>query len=311
MMLDAHYQDTSMSALRHFSQSKYFKLIIITLFLIFSFLFWLGIEIYGNFYVSTDDAYINANVVQIAPRVSGKINTMSIVNNQYVQQGQLLFAIDDTPFNVALEKADAQLAMNQATLTNAESTATRTMELVKKKFLSQQQGDNVTATLQNAEAGFKLAKATLDQAQLDLSWTKIAAPTNGWVTNVSLRVGDMAIADQPVFALISDNEFWVDANFKETEMEHIKPGQEASIHVDMYPNQVFKGVVESISGGTGSVFSLLPPQNATGNWVKVTQRVPVRVRIVNPDPRYPLRIGTSVNVTIHLRQQITSLPDNA
>jgi membrane fusion protein, multidrug efflux system len=112
-------------------------------------------------------------------------------------------------------------------------------------------------------------------------------------------------AYQPIFALISDESFWADTNFKETEMEKIRPGQAAKIEVDMYPGHVFNGVVESISGGAGAAFSLLPPQNATGNWVKVTQRVPVRIQILNPDPRYPLRIGTSALVTVKLHQRVT------
>lgn len=291
-----------MSVISRFSQSKHFKLIVISLFLLASLLGWFGVFVYGQYFVDTDDAYINANVVQIAPRVSGKINGMNIVNNEYVRQGQLLFSIDDAPFNVALEKANAQLAMNLATLINAQRTSARTLKLVSKKFVSAQQGDNVSAALKSANAAFELAKATLDQASLDVNWTKIAAPASGWVTNVSLRAGDMVVADQPVFALISDNEFWIDANFKETEMEHIKVGQLATINVDMYPHHPFKGVVDSISGGTGAAFSLLPPQNATGNWVKVTQRVPVRIRVLNTDSHFPLRIGTSASVTVHLRE---------
>jgi membrane fusion protein (multidrug efflux system) len=107
-----------------------------------------------------------------------------------------------------------------------------------------------------------------------------------------------------LFALISNSEFWVDANFKETELEHIHPGQLANIYVDMYPGHTFSGVVESISGGTGSAFSLLPPQNATGNWVKVAQRVPVRIRVLNPEQDFPLRIGTSASVRISLRSYL-------
>ena len=99
---------------------------------------------------------------------------------------------------------------------------------------------------------------------------------------------------------MSDEQFWIDANFKETEIEGIRPGQIAVIVTDMYPNHPFKGVVESISRGSGSIFSLLPPQNATGNWVKVTQRVPVRIRVLNPNTQFPLRIGTSAKITIHL-----------
>ena len=102
----------------------------------------------------------------------------------------------------------------------------------------------------------------------------------------------------PLFTIISDEEYWVDANFKETELDRIKPGQKARVIVDMYRDHPFEGEVESLSGGSGQAFSLLPAQNATGNWVKVTQRVPVKIRILNPDPAYPLRIGTTATVRV-------------
>jgi membrane fusion protein, multidrug efflux system len=102
----------------------------------------------------------------------------------------------------------------------------------------------------------------------------------------------------PLFVLIGEQEFWVDANFTETELKRVRPGQEATVKLDMYPDRPFHGVVESVSGGAGTAFSLLPPQNATGNWVKVTQRVPVRIRITDPDPNRPLRIGTTATVEV-------------
>lgn len=279
-----------------------FRKVVIALFVIVSLAFWLGMWFYGKYYVSTDDAYVNAHVVQIAPRITGQVNELYVTNNQYVKAGQPLFNLDPMPFMVALEKAKAQVAMNQATLTNAQSTAKRTLELVRRKFLSQQAGDNASAALQLADASLKLAQAQLNQASLDLTWTEVKAPTQGWITNLTLRVGDNIAANQPLFALVSDHEFWIDANFKETELEHIRPGQQATIQVDTYPHHPFTGVIESISSGAGSAFSLLPPQNATGNWVKITQRVPVRVRVLHPDNRYPLRIGTSATVTIALHQ---------
>jgi membrane fusion protein (multidrug efflux system) len=161
-------------------------------------------------------------------------------------------------------------------------------------------GDDATAKLASAAAEVKLAKAELTQAQLELQYTQIKAATDGWITNMSLREGNIATANQPLFALISSQEFWVDANFKETELQQIKPGQKAMIEVDMYPGHKFIGKVDSISAGSGTAFSLLPPQNATGNWVKITQRVPVRIHIENLSLNYPLRIGTTASVIIDL-----------
>tara|TARA_R110000868_G_scaffold244441_1_gene500748 strand:+ start:2790 stop:3695 length:906 start_codon:yes stop_codon:yes gene_type:complete len=285
------------------TRKKNLKSLLIAAFLLVSFIVWMGMRIYDYYYVSTDNAYVNANVVHIAPRVTGQVKATYVINNQFVKQGNPLFDIDPVPFQNALMKAKAQYAISRAGLVNARATAMRTQTLANKKYVSTQDNDNVNTALQTAEANLNLAKAALDQAELDLSWTHITAPTSGWVTNVSLQNGDIISANQPVFALISDGQFWVDANFKETELEKIQPDQRVVIHVDMYPGHNFQGVVRSISGGTGSAFSLLPPQNATGNWVKVTQRVPVRIRVLHPDANYPLRIGTSASVRISLRSK--------
>ena len=183
---------------------------------------------------------------------------------------------------------------------NAMRTDQRVNSLVKKKYLPPQDGDNATAQLKIATAKVEQANTHIALAKLNLAYTKITAPTNGWITNLTLREGNVVATNQPLFALISDEEFWIDANFKETELLGIKPGQTAIIATDLYPGHSFNGIVESISGGTGAAFSLLPPQNATGNWVKVTQRIPVRVRILNNDTKFPLRIGISAKVTINL-----------
>lgn len=258
----------------------------------------IGFYIYSQRYLSTEDAYVNANVAQIASRVTGQISRIYIDNNQFVRQGQLLFELDAIPFRVEVAKVKAQLAMDESSLKNAQSTADRTMVLVNKKNLSIQSGDDALAKLQSAIAAVQLSKARLEDAELNLRYTQVLAPTDGWVSNMSLQVGNIAQANQPLFAVISNAIFWVDANFKETELANIQPGQIANIKTDMYPSHPFEGMVESISRGSGNAFSLLPPQNATGNWVKVTQRVPVRIRILNPDSKQPLRIGTTATVTV-------------
>ena len=292
-----------MNNLQHYAQHKHFKKIAIAIFFGFSALIWLGVQIYNHYYTSTEDAYINANVVQIAPRVTGKVVHLAITNNQYVKKDQPLFDIDPAPFQTAVDSAQAQVAIAEAQLAKAAIESQRTTPLVKQKYLSPQAGDNTLASLKTATGNLEYAKAGLAQAQLNLAYTNIKAPVSGWVTNLTLRTGDIISANQPLFALISDEEYWADANFKETEMQHIKPGQTATIVTDLYPGHTFRGRVESISGGAGSAFSLLPPQNATGNWVKVTQRIPVRVHIMNPDAKYPLRIGISATVTVNLKQQ--------
>lgn len=290
-----------MKHLQHVTNHPHFKRYMIIGFILLSIVAWLSASIYGHYYVSTDNAYINANIMQVSPRITGKINKVYVINNDYVKKGQPLFDIDPQPFEISVASAKAALAIRMAQLDQANMSAERTLTMVKKKFSPPQDGDNVIAQLKAAQGGVDAAKADLEQALLNLQYTKITATESGWVTNVTLQVGNIVPANQPVFALISDQEYWVDANFKETEMAHIKPGQLAEIKTDMYPNHPFKGVVESISGGAGAAFSLLPPQNATGNWVKVTQRIPVRIEIKNPSKDYPLRIGSSSTVTIKLQ----------
>ncbi|HET7446518.1 MAG TPA: HlyD family secretion protein [Methyloceanibacter sp.] len=151
-----------------------------------------------------------------------------------------------------------------------------------------------TPTTQLRGAAAQLDKATHDRVQ-----TNVTAPGNGWVSNVNIRAGSVVQAGTPALALVEDGDWWVDANFKETDLGRIKPGQKATIKIDMYPGATFDGTVESISPGSGAIFSVLPPENATGNWVKVTQRFPVRIKITSPpDPNRPLRAGASATVTI-------------
>src|SRR5207253_5779641 len=142
------------------------------------------------------------------------------------------------------------------------------------------------------------AQAALDRAELDLSYTVISAPENGVVTKVEqLQVGSYVTASTPLFSLMSTDRVWVEANFKETELTHMRPGQEATVEVDTYPDVVFPAKVESLSPGTGLTFSLLPAENATGNWVKVVQRLPVRLALEDPRNRL-LHAGLSATVEI-------------
>jgi membrane fusion protein, multidrug efflux system len=142
------------------------------------------------------------------------------------------------------------------------------------------------------------AQAALEKANVDLHDTVITAPEAGIVTKVEqLQVGDYITAATPVFSMMS-NRVWVEANFKETELTHMRPGQTATVAVDTYPDAVFNATVQSLSPGTGLTFSLLPPENATGNWVKVVQRLPVRLAIDNADPSLPLHAGLSATVEV-------------
>lgn len=250
--------------------------------------------------ISTDNAYVSANVVEIASQVTGPATRVLVSNNQRVEQGAALFDIDPQAFTLAVNKAEANLRQRQAELLNARTNEHRVRVLVAEKFLSSQAGDDATMAVRTAEAAYAAAQASLAQAKLDLEHTHVTAPVSGTVANLSLRPGTVIQASNPLFAVIGSDQYWVDANFKETELEHIRPGDMAEIRVDSYPDRVFHGRVDSLSGGAGTAFSLLPAQNATGNWVKVTQRVPVKVIVTDPDPDHPLRIGTSAEVTVRL-----------
>ncbi len=222
----------------------------------------------------------------------------------------------------AVSAAKANVESAQATLHNAVLHYRRMRSLRSHNSVSQSALDNARAALDTARAKVGLAKARLHearmqlgqsgngnarvqkaeaavhQAKLNLSYTTVTAPCSGQLSNVTLQNGDMIQAGHQLFALVCSNRFWVYANFKETDLGRIRPGQKATIKVDMYPNHTFHGVVQSINPASGAAFSLLPPENATGNWVKVTQRVPVRVLVTNASPNYPLRVQTSTDVTI-------------
>src|ERR1700722_12689225 len=152
------------------------------------------------------------------------------------------------------------------------------------------------------------AQAALDRAELNLSYTVISAPTDGVVAKVEqLQVGDTIAASAPVFALVSTRDVWIEANFKEVQLARMRPGQRATVEIDRFPDRRFAAVVTSVSPGTGSQFSLLPPENATGNWVKVVQRVPVRLRLTHVDPGFLLQAGLSANVTVDTRPPVGPL----
>lgn len=300
---------------------------------------------YSELSRSTENAYINADVVNVAAQVSGLVTAVYIKDNQHVHKGDPLFDIDPAPFVIALTRtradlalarqterqdgaeisiARAQVAQAESDLANAHTIYARDRKLVAQHFLSQQSLDDAHTrqlSLQAAleEARAKLAKArsspqepdkrgdilkaqaAIEQAKLDLKHTHVTAAQDGKLSNVTLAAGSLVVVGEPQFALIIDNSFHIDANFKETELAGIHPGQNADIEIDMYPGRHFKGTVQSLSGATGTAFSLLPPQNATGNWVKIAQRVPVRIKIAQTDAAYPLRIGATATVSVQLK----------
>ncbi|MDD5711852.1 MAG: HlyD family secretion protein, partial [Smithellaceae bacterium] len=233
-----------------------------------------------------------------------------------------------------LESAKATLQLQEANLRQAESDLTRAERLFAKQIIPEQQYERMRTTRDIAKAQVDVARDQLRQAQaaietqqgvisqsaaaakahgelvsqrqqamvgevLKVGYTKIYAPADGYVTKKTVEVGNQIQAGQPLLAVVPLGDVWVVANYKETELERVRPGQEAQIRVDTYSGRVFTGKVDSIMAGTGSAFSLFPPENATGNYVKVVQRIPVKIVLEKgADPGHLLRVGMSVQPTI-------------
>ncbi len=195
----------------------------------------------------------------------------------------------------------SQAQLEQARHTLADATQKLSAARQEQRNVLSLLGNDLSINI-NDHPAVQEAQAVLQRAQLNLSYTVIKAPMDGIVSKVdNLQRGDYINAAAPLFSLVSRRLVWVEANFKETELANMVPGQKATIEIDAYPNRTFHGSVESFSSGTGSSFSLLPPENATGNWVKVVQRLPVRINIDDLDPKSPLASGLSaiVNVDTH------------
>ncbi len=227
--------------------------------------------------------------------------------------------------SASVRAAGAAVRQRQAALDNAQNELTRLRELAATGAVSRNDLDNAFAAAAEAQAAFEAARAQLDEAaaqlgpgtgdsnakiriaaaalqraELDMIHTRVIAPTDGWVANLSLRPGAYVEAGGSSLALIAADRWWINSNFKETDIERIRVGQPATITLDMYPGFEFSGTVRSLSAGSGAAFSLLPPENASGNWVKVTQRFPVRIEVDSPanDSPYPLRVGASATVRV-------------
>lgn len=296
-------------------------------------------------YVSTDNAYVQQDMVSISPDVSGRIVAVNVRENQRVKAGDILFRIDPEPFRIALAQADAALAEARvdlatkatdtggaaadlqsagADLTLAEATYRRQEALMQRGFTTRAAFDAATQTVAAArarvasaqasaararqqlgsgnEAGtpaaIQAAQARRAQAALNLSRTVVRAPTDGVVSQTNrLQVGNITPSGVPALSLVASKAAWIEANFKETDLDHMRVGQAVAVELDAYPELDIRGRVQSIGAGTGSEFSVLPAQNASGNWVKVTQRVPVRIAIEGNPPRAMIA-GLSADVKV-------------
>ncbi len=249
---------------------------------------------------STDDAFIDNHSSSISARVEGQVTKVFVDDNQPVKEGDVLVEIDPPDFEVRLDQARAQLLAAKASAVRAGLDLVRYQKLVQTDDASRQQYDTAKADADSAQANVLLQQAAVRQAELNLSYTRIAAPQDGRVTHKTVQVGDYLKVGQAILAVVPD-QVWVTANFKETQLTRMKPGQRVKIKVDAYPRRTFHGHVDSIQSGTGAQFSLLPPENATGNYVKVVERIPVKIVFDSVDAEEPLAPGMSVVPTVDLR----------
>lgn len=263
-------------------------LILLTLFLINSF----------N-RITTDDAYTEGRIHSIASKISGTVMKVSVEDNQSVKEGSLLVEIDPADYQLKVNEAQATLHLRQASFEQAGRDIRRAQVLCKQEVLPKEKYENILTAYNLAKAQEQVAQAQLKIALRNLEYTKIYAPADGYITKKAVETGNQIQPGQPLMAVISLDDLWVIANYKETQLKNVRSGQRAEIKVDTYPGKIFSGKVDSIMAGTGAAFSLFPPENALGNYVKVVQRVPVKIIFdKNTDSSHILRIGMSCVPTI-------------
>ena len=277
--------------------------------------------IHTVYYKSTDDAFIEGHVITVAPRVSGPVLNLNIEDNQEVKKGDFLLEIDPEDYEAKLRETSAKLEEAKASLVNTENQVTRSLsdlefaqadydrysKMYAQGIASKQDYDASSNKLTAAQSNSKSAQARYDeitasikrleaevkQDELNLSYTKIYASADGRITNRTVEQGNYVQVAQPLFAIVPE-KMWIVANFKETQLANMKPGQPVKIRIDTYGGKKFEGKVDSIQRSTGARASLFPPENAVGSYVKIVQRVPVKIVFTEDISKYNIVPGMSV-----------------
>ncbi len=253
----------------------------------------------------TRDGQVRAQVIQITSRVTAPIVNLPIKDNQFVKKGDLLFEIDPRTFKAALAQAEADLKVARVSASNARVEAKRYRAAQKESPGSVSALDLELKEDQQraAEAKVLESEAGVEQAQLNLEFTQVRAPVDGYVTNLNLRLGSQAVANQPALALVDVNSFWVHGFFRETVIGDMRPGDRAIVTLMTYPDQPLEGRVNSVGWGIaqddGSAGQdLLPTISPTFEWIRLAQRVPVRVHLLDVPDDVKLRVGTTASVLV-------------
>lgn len=248
----------------------------------------------------TDNAFVDGHIIPVSPQIDGNVIHVRVTDNQPVQKGNRLVEIDPSDYLIQRDKAQADLRSSEANLRRSTNDLARYEKLALTDDIARQQLDTTRAERDALSAQVQKAKAALDKAELDLSRTVITAPEDGRVTRKSVEEGAYVRPPLPLLCIVPSN-VWITANFKETQLKHMAPGQPVTFDVDGIGGRKYAGHVESLQSGTGAAFSILPPENATGNYVKIVQRIPVKIIIDSGNEDHRLVPGMSVVPSVRIR----------
>ncbi|ELC9520779.1 HlyD family secretion protein [Vibrio alginolyticus] len=253
----------------------------------------------------TRDGQVSAHIVSITPRVTGQIIQVYVEDNSQVKQGDLLFEIDPSIYKAAYHKALATQKQAVALLAKAKNEEQRALKLEKRTpgAVPVLTLNNLNNAVETAVANVELAKANVEEAKLNLDYTKVYAPTNGYITNLNLRVGSQVVANSPVVALIDEDSFWIEGYFKETDLVGVNPEDTAYVTLMMHNDVQLKGEIKSIGygiakqdGSTGN--DLLPNVNPNFQWIRLAQRIPIKVKLDELPDDLQLRVGMTASIKI-------------
>ncbi|MEZ8201750.1 HlyD family secretion protein [Vibrio splendidus] len=253
----------------------------------------------------TRDGQVSAYIVSITPRVTGQVTKVHIEDNSQVAKGDLLFEIDPSIYQAAYNKALATQKQARALLAKAKNEEQRALNLEKRTpgAMPVLTLNNLNNAVETNAANVALAKANVEEAHLNLEYTKVYAPTNGYITNLNLREGSQVVANTPVVALIDEDSFWIEGYFKETDLVNVGPRDKALVTLMMHNNIQLEGHIKSIGfgiatqdGSTGN--DLLPNVNPNFQWIRLAQRIPVKVELDNVPEDLQLRVGMTASLKI-------------